>query len=247
MKQENSSLVKLLNELSINISDPDLLKNAFVHRSYLNENRKFHLPSNERLEFLGDACLELVVSEFLYKEYPLEPEGILTSYRGALVNTESLAESAKQLDLGKYLLLSRGEEEGGGRGSHYLLANTLEALIGAIYLNQGYDAAAILIHTYITNKLTHIISEERFRDPKSKLQEKTQAYFGITPQYEVTSEMGPDHNKVFTVAVKLNSNIVGSGKGSSKQKAELDAAKTAINNWETIETSMGIKSTEGSI
>lgn len=242
MDKSNSPILQILADLTINLTDFDILQNAFVHRSYLNENRKFHLPSNERLEFLGDACLELVVSEFLYKNYPHDPEGILTSYRGALVNTESLAESAKLLDLGKYLLLSRGEEDGGGRESHYLLANTLEALIGAIYLDQGYDAAAILIHTYITNKLTHIIAEERFRDPKSKLQEKTQAYYGVTPQYEVTSEIGPDHHKIFTVAVKLNSNIVGSGKGSSKQKAELDAAKNAVSNWASIEDLMAVKS-----
>lgn len=230
------TLASLCQEIRIEFSNADLLKNAFVHRSYLNENRSFHLPSNERLEFLGDACLELVVSEYLYKTYPDSPEGILTSYRGALVNTISLADSARGLHLGDYLLLSRGEEDGGGRTSEYLLANTFEALIGVIYLDQGYEKAADFIHAHITTKLAAIIEEERFKDPKSKLQEQTQEQFGITPQYEVKKEVGPDHDKQFEVVVILKGEVIGQGTGSSKQKAELAAAKNALDSFRSDKT-----------
>ncbi len=225
----------LLNEINITFNNEELLLNAFVHRSFLNENRGFKLPSNERLEFLGDACLELVVSEYLFKNYPHDPEGKLTSYRGALVNTQSLAQSAKSIHLGDYLLLSKGEEEGGGRDSNYLMANTFEALIGAIYMDQGYTNAQTFITKYVINKLDEIIRLELYRDPKSKLQELTQAEMSITPSYRVINESGPDHDKIFEVEVYLNDKIAGKGKGSSKQKAETAAAKNALEKFKPTE------------
>ena len=228
----------LLDEIGIKFNNEELLLNAFVHRSFLNENRGFKLPSNERLEFLGDACLELVVSEYLYKNYPQEPEGKLTSYRGALVNTQSLAQSAKSINLGNYLLLSKGEEEGGGRDSNYLMANTFEALVGAIYLDQGYKTAQKFIEEYVISKLDEIIRLELYRDPKSKLQELTQAQMSITPTYKVVSESGPDHDKTFEVEVYLNDKVAGRGVGSSKQKAEIAAAKNALEKLSTKQSNI---------
>jgi len=230
---------QLEQKIGIVFDDKTLLNNALIHRSFLNENRSVTLPSNERLEYLGDACLELVVSEFLYKTYPAEPEGILTSYRGALVNTISLAESATTIELGGYLLLSKGEEDGGGRSSQYLLANTLEALIGAIYLDQGYESAQRFITSIIINKLPEIIENESFKDPKSKLQERTQERFSLTPDYKVIGEEGPDHNKEFTVTVNLDGQQVGTGVGSSKQKAELSAAHNALDRWDQLTRIVG--------
>ncbi|MCA9391838.1 ribonuclease III [candidate division WWE3 bacterium] len=234
MEELTKTLKALEDKIGVDFADKNLLINAFVHRSYLNENRGFELPSNERLEYLGDACLELVVSEYLFKTYPKQPEGILTSYRGSLVNTDSLAESARIVDLGAYLLLSRGEEDGGGRDSNYLLANTFEAVIGALYLDQGYEEAKKFIHAYVTPKLVNIIENEQYKDPKSKLQELTQEVFSITPQYKVVNEEGPDHNKSFEVEVSLGSKTIGAGRGSSKQKAELDSAQNALDNWDDI-------------
>jgi len=225
----NSTVIEKIEEqIGLTFENKELILNAFVHRSYLNENRSFTLPSNERLEFLGDACLELVVSEYLFLTYPSEPEGMLTNYRSSLVNTQSLAVSAKQNNLGNYLLLSKGEEDGGGRESEYLLANTFESVIGAIYLDQGYDAAKEFIHQNVLNKLQEIIENELYKDPKSKLQENSQAEYGVTPDYKVISEDGPDHDKTFTVAVYLNNNVISKGEGSSKQKAELNAAQCAL-------------------
>ena len=229
----NQQLSELESIIQASFIDKQIIINAFVHRSYLNENRNFELPSNERLEFLGDACLELIVSEYLFKTFPSEPEGILTSYRGALVNTDSLAESAQKLKLGKFLLLSHGEEEGGGRDSNYLLANTFEAVIGAIYLDLGFNQAERFVFQNIINKLDAIIKDGSFKDPKSKLQEKTQETYGVTPSYFVISEFGPDHNKEFEVSCQLRNTQIGTGKGSSKQKAELNAASNALNLWNT--------------
>lgn len=228
---DNKELKKLQEQLGIKFDDEILLLNAFVHRSYLNENSGFNLPSNERLEFLGDACLELIISECLYQKYPNEPEGILTNYRSALVNTRSLAESADRLNLGKYLLLSRGEEQGGGRQSEYLLANTFEALLGAIYLDQGYEKTAQIVQKYVFEKIEDIIAQETHKDPKSKLQELTQAELSLTPEYIILSEWGPDHDKTFRVAVKIREKTIGIGTGHSKQRAELQAAETALENW----------------
>lgn len=219
-------------KLNISFSNKDLLMHAFVHRSYLNENPGFHLESNERLEFLGDACLELIVSEYLYKKYPNEPEGNLTNYRSALVNTQSLAETSRSLDLGSYLLLSKGEEAGNGRDSEYLLANTFEAFLGAIYLEFGYDQTAEVVYAHVTSKLDHIIENNLYKDAKSKLQELSQEVLSITPHYDVLHEWGPDHQKTFNVGAFLGKKQVGVGEGSSKQKAEIAAAQNALEEWE---------------
>jgi ribonuclease-3 len=231
---DSEKLQKFQKQLDVQFKDENLLVNAFVHRSYLNENRGFELPSNERLEFLGDACLELITSEFLFAKYPTEPEGVLTNYRSALVNTDSLSETARDLKLGSYLLLSRGEEAGGGRESRYLLANTFEALLGAIYLDQGYDKAAEVAHKYVLSKIDEIVANETHRDAKSKLQELTQAELSQTPEYSVLGEWGPDHNKTFRVGVVVGNKTIGIGTGSSKQKAELMAAQNALENWHEV-------------
>lgn len=219
-------------QLDIAFENKILLANAFIHRSYLNENRDLDMPSNERLEFLGDACLELIVSHYLFDEYPDEPEGTLTSYRSALVNTISLAETARQLHLGDFLLLSKGEEAGGGRESEYLLANTFEALIGAMFLDIGYNQTEAFVHKHLLIKLNEIIENQSYRDPKSLLQEITQAETSYTPDYTIISESGPDHDKEFKAGVYLHGVQIGSGEGTSKQKAELQAAQDALDNWE---------------
>lgn len=224
-------LGQIQEKIGLSFENQTILLNAFVHRSYLNEHRSFGLPSNERLEFLGDACLELIVSEYLYSQYPSEPEGKLTNYRSSIVNTHSLADSARELDLGTFLLLSRGEEAGSGRNSEYILANTFEALLGAIYLDQGYKATADFVYKQLIHKLADIIQNERYRDPKSKLQELTQAKLSETPRYSVIEEWGPDHEKNFRVGVIVGSVQVAEGIGSSKQKAELQAAQNALDGW----------------
>ena len=224
-------LAQIQQKIGITFSNNTILLNAFVHRSYLNEHRSFGLPSNERLEFLGDAALELIISEHLYTTYPAEPEGKLTNYRSSIVNTHSLADCARGLDLGSYLLLSRGEEAGSGRNSEYILANTFEALLGAIYLDQGYDVTATFVHEHLLHKLIEIIETEKYRDPKSMLQEITQAKLNETPKYTVLEEWGPDHEKNFRVGVTVGTNQVAEGIGSSKQKAELQAAQNAVEQW----------------
>ena len=222
---------KLEQQLDLQFENQELLINAFVHRSYLNEHPGFKLESNERLEFLGDACLELIVSEHLYYVYPNRAEGDLTNYRSAIVNTISLAETAKEIGLGNYLLLSKGEEDSNGRESEYLLANTFEALLGAIYLDQGYNAAKVIVEKVLLPKLAKIVETESYVDAKSKLQEVTQDVMSITPHYKVISELGPDHEKKFCVKVFAGKKELGQGEGSSKQRAELDAAENALREW----------------
>lgn len=229
MKQNLSELEK---KLDINFTDRDLLLNAFVHRSYLNEHPNFDLSSNERLEFLGDACLELAFSEYLFLTYPDRPEGDLTSFRSAIVNTVSLAETARALNLGEYLLLSKGEEESDGRNSEYLLANAFEALLGAAYLEKGFDAVKKIVDNFLAPKLEEIVKNELYKDAKSKFQELAQETKGITPHYLVLEEWGPDHDKNFKVAVFVGKSKHGEGEGQSKQKAELAAASDALAQWE---------------
>ncbi len=214
-------------------TNKDILRTALVHRSYLNENPKFDLPSNERLEFLGDAVLELIVSDHLYHTYPESPEGDLTNFRSSLVNTTSLAEVSQRLEVGQFLSLSKGEEGSGGRQNQYILANSYEALLGALYLDQGYDAAARFVHTTLIIKLEEIIANQLYKDPKSSLQELSQDEISITPTYRVLSEEGPDHNKLFTVGVYAGSKLLASGSGRSKQLAEQQAASAALTNWKT--------------
>ena len=211
-------------------NDPALLERAFTHRSALNEpsSGTTSIVSNERLEFLGDAVLELSVTKFLFHEHPEEPEGKLTAYRSALVRTTTLAEVAAELGLGEKLYMSRGEEATGGRVNEGLLADTMEAVIGAIYLDQGLAAAEKFIQDNILPKFVKIKKERLYRDAKSLLQETVQAQGRSTPTYEVIEEQGPDHNKTFTIAVYIDDCLIGQGTGSSKQRAQQAAARDAL-------------------
>jgi len=228
MNQKN--LDAFAKKIGVNFTDKDLLTQVFVHRSYLNENAGFKLDHNERLEFLGDAVLELVVTEYLYKTMP-NPEGELTNLRSALVRGQMLSDLANSLDINDYLFLSRGEAKSGGKARQLILANTFEALIGAIYLDQGYKQAQIFIKKYLLGRLTEVIEQKKYLDPKSHLQEIAQAQLSVTPTYKVLSEFGPDHAKSFSVGCFLKDNLIGEGSGSSKQAAESAAASNALENW----------------
>ena len=220
-------------KLKLNFKNKDLLIQAFVHRSYLNEHPGFRLSHNERLEFLGDAVLELIVTEYLYEQYSNKTEGELTNWRAALVNANQLAEAAREIGLGDFLLLSKGEEKDNSKARRYILANTFEALVGSIYLDLEYKVSKEFIKKHLLNKLPQIIEEGLFKDPKSRFQEKAQERLGTTPSYKVLEEWGPDHAKHFIVGVFLNEELIAKGQGSSKQEAEIEAAKEALNikNW----------------
>lgn len=205
----------------------ELLIDAFTHRSYMNEHKKSARVHNERLEFLGDAVLELVVTDHLYRTYD-EPEGILTSWRSALVRTESIGEAGAALGYEPLLRLSRGEKRGSDRARQQILANAFEALIGAVYLEKGYDVAAEFIARTILSKLEGILASESWRDPKSHLQEVSQSIDGMTPQYRVIEEVGPDHEKIFTLGVYVGNELMGTGTGHSKQIAQQQAATAAL-------------------
>ena len=207
--------------------DIQLLVTAFTHRSYLNEHRKTVFEHNERLEFLGDAVLELVVTEYLYKTYP-NPEGEMTNWRASLVNAVMLARIATEFDLNDFILLSRGEAKDTGRARQYILANAMESLIGAIYLDGGYDASKKFIEKFILKELSGIIENQLYRDAKSLFQEKAQEKVGVTPTYEVIKEWGPDHARNFQVGVFLEKEMVGVGDGPSKQEAQQVAASDAL-------------------
>jgi len=217
-------------KLNLKFKNKDLLVQAFVHRSYLNENPSFHLKHNERLEFLGDAVLELVISEYLYKQYPEKSEGELTNWRAALVNAKMLAQIAQDLELNEFLLLSRGEARELGKARQYILANTFESLIGSIYLDLGYKSCNDFINKYLIAKLPVIIENGLLKDAKSYFQEKAQEKTGITPVYKVLKEWGPDHEKQFVIGVFLEDELVAEGEGSSKQEAEERAARKALEN-----------------
>jgi len=217
--------------LGIKIHNEDIFNTALTHRSFLNENRNIK-EHNERLEFLGDAVLELITSEYLYSQFPDRAEGELTSFRSALVKTDSLAAVSKDLQLGKYLKLSRGEEETGGRQKDYLLANTFESVLGAIYLDSGYSASKEFVLRVLIPRIDDIVKDRLDIDSKTKIQELAQSKFRVTPIYEVIDEKGPDHNKIFTVVVKLESKVIGKGVGASKQKAEEDAATNGLEYME---------------
>ncbi len=214
--------------IGISFKDKSLLKQAFIHRSYINENRNLKLEHNERFEFLGDAVLELVVTDYLYHKYPQKPEGELTSFRSSLVNSNTLAEVAQRININDFLFLSKGESKDTGRARQYILANALEALIGAIYLDQGYDAARDFISKYIFDLIDEIVEKGTFIDAKSLFQEKAQEKVSITPLYKTIKEDGPDHDKHFTVGVFLDTDLVIEGVGKSKQEAEQAAAKKAL-------------------
>lgn len=219
--------------LNIEFINKDLLNQALTHRSYLNENPDFRLGHNERLEFLGDAVLELVVTEYLYNNYDY-PEGDLTNLRAALVNRYMLADVARKFDLENYLLLSRGEAKDNGRARQYILANALEALIGAIFLDRGLEAAKEFIVKNLICELPRVFEEKLYQDHKSKFQEESQEKAGITPTYEVLRQWGPDHDKHFRMGVFLNDELVAEGEGASKQAAQQVAAENALKNkgWE---------------
>lgn len=220
---------KFEEKIGVPFKNQDLLTQAFVHRSYLNEHPDFRLGHNERLEFLGDAVIELVVTEYLYNTFP-NPEGELTNWRAALVNANTLAVIAQD-DLGmeEYLYLSRGEaKDAGSKARSYILANAIEALIGSIYLDQGWDVVSAFVKRFVISKLDHILEHKLYVDPKSRFQEASQETAGVTPSYKVMSEVGPDHAKEFEVGVYLGGELVATGKGSSKQDAQIEAARKAL-------------------
>lgn len=214
--------------VGVTFKDKDLLAQAFTHRSYLNENRNLGRGHNERLEFLGDAVLELAVTEHLYAAYPDRDEGDLTSYRAALVNTIVLADAARGLGFNDLLLLSRGEARDQGRARISILADAFEAVIGAIYLDQGYAAAKAFIDRTLVPKLPEIVEEGLWIDAKSRLQEKAQDVLSVTPSYRTVSEEGPDHDKRFIVAAMIGAEEIGRGEGKSKQDAEQLAARAGL-------------------
>ncbi|MBP9856168.1 MAG: ribonuclease III [Candidatus Pacebacteria bacterium] len=214
--------------LNITFRDLTILEQAFIHRSYLNEHREIKLAHNERLEFLGDAVLELVVTDYLFAQYPDKDEGDLTSLRAALVNAVTLSEVASTLGMNDYLLLSKGESKDTGRARQVILANTFEAVVGAIYLDSGYEAARSFIAKHLFKKTEEIVSKNLWQDAKSFFQEKAQEKLSLTPAYKVIRESGPDHNKRFTIGLYLNEELVATGEGHSKQEAEQAAAAIGL-------------------
>jgi len=220
----------LAEHIGVSFHDISLLRMACTHRSYLNENRGSGLEHNERLEFLGDAVLELIVTSFLFRKYPTKAEGELTAYRSAIVNTVSLSKVAKHLGLNEYMLLSKGEAKDTGRARAIILANAVEAVIGAIYMDQGYDASANFISDHILNviDIDEIVDKKLWLDAKSRFQERAQEKMGTTPSYKTLREVGPDHDKQFTLGVFLGDKQVASGTGASKQEAEQKAAEKAL-------------------
>lgn len=224
-------LNKVQETIGVEFKDASLLERALTHRSFLNENRQEDLKHNERLEFLGDAVLELLVTEWLFAHYPEKPEGILTSVRAAAVRTETLAELSRELGYGEHLLMSKGEEATGGRDRDYILANTFEAVLGAIYLDRRIEACIALLEKVLFPKIPKIIESELYIDSKSKLQEIAQEKYKITPIYQLVGEKGPDHDKIFTMAVMIGEKEYARGEGKNKQTAEQEAAGEALKNW----------------
>jgi len=232
MIKDLSALEKKLGAV---FNNKDFLRQSMVHRSYINENPKFSLGHNERLEFLGDAVLELVVTEYLFVKYPNSPEGEMTNFRASLVNANKLSEIASEIGLEPFLYLSKGEsKDKHSKARQYILANALEAVIGAIYLDQGKDAVERFIKERILTKIDYIIQHKLYLDPKSRFQEMAQEKAGVTPNYKVHKEEGPDHAKIFSIGVYLGNELVVEGKGSSKQEAQIEAAEKAlkVKGWE---------------
>ena len=224
-------LEKLEKKIGVKFKNKDLLQQSLVHRSYINEHKNFELDQNERLEFLGDAVLELVTTEFLYNTFS-NPEGELTNYRAALVNRKMLAKISNEIGLEEYLLLSKGESKDTGRARQYIIANALEAVIGAIYLDQGYNDSKIFIEKYFLSKMNDILEEKLYQDPKSTFQEKAQDKVGVTPAYKVIREWGPDHDKQFLIGVFLGEEKIAEGEGISKQAAQRKAAENGLEEKE---------------
>lgn len=220
--------------LKINFRNKGLLAQAFVHRSFLNEHRGEGLISNERLEFLGDSVLNFIVSQYLYLTYPDHPEGDLTNFRASIVKTNFLSKISQVLSLGDYILMSRGEEESGGRKRETILADTLEAFLGAFFIDQGIEVCEQFVQKNIVPHLSLIIKEKSYRDYKSRLQEHTQTERDGTPIYRVLSMEGPDHNRVFRVGVYVHKKLIGKGDGKSKQEAEQEAARAALDKLKVL-------------
>ncbi|MDD5165505.1 MAG: ribonuclease III [Candidatus Pacebacteria bacterium] len=220
----------LAEHINVTFNDMALLRTACTHRSYINENRESGLEHNERLEFLGDAVLELVVTSFLFRKFPKKAEGELTAFRSAIVNTVSLAKVGDKIGLNEYMLLSKGEAKDTGRARAIILANAVEAVIGAIYMDSGYDASANFISEHILNiiDIDEIVKNKTWIDAKSMFQEKAQEKAGVTPSYKTLKETGPDHDKKFTLAVFLGDVQIATGEGKSKQEAEQKAAESAL-------------------
>lgn len=225
------TLDELLTKLDLKVENRELFERAFVHRSYLNESKSAGFESNERLEFLGDAVMELIVTEHLYLNYN-EPEGVLTNWRAALVKGEMIAKVAEALGFNDLLQLSKGEQSGSGKARSLILANSFEAFLGALYLDQGYRVVDKFLHEHLISRLGEILEQNLHIDPKSQLQELLQSQMGITPTYTVLSEEGPDHDKIFTVEVKAGSKRLATGEDRSKQKAEAAAARNALSQPE---------------
>lgn len=228
-----NDIAALEKRIGFDFKDKDILRSALVHRSYLNEHPDFHLPHNERLEFLGDAVLELIVTEYLYTHYP-NPEGELTNWRAALVNAVMLASIAAEVGLEEFLYLSRGEsKDAGSKARQFILANAFEAVIGALYIDRGLQPCREYIGARVLAKLPMVFEQRLYQDPKSKFQEAAQERVGLTPTYRVLSESGPDHAKVFVVGIYLGGEQVATGSGSSKQEAQVQAAEKGLQakNW----------------
>lgn len=228
-----ASLTKLETLVGVTFDERKHLLTAMTHRSYLNEHREATQNHNERYEFLGDAILELVITDFLFHKYPEKPEGDLTAIRAALVNTNSLADVATRLNINEFLLLSKGEEKDTGRARQYILANAFESIIGAIYLDQGYDVAKEFVARTLFDKTETIVAKRLWQDAKSRFQELAQEHTGITPNYDTLGQTGPDHDRVFTVGVFLGAEKIAEGKGRSKQEAEQTAAEEGcrVKGW----------------
>lgn len=224
----DEDLVALERIVGVVFHDKLHLLTAITHRSYLNEHREAKQEHNERMEFLGDAVLELAVTDFLFNKYPDKPEGELTAIRSALVNTNSLADASTKLGVNEYLLMSKGESKDTGRARQYILANTFESLIGALYVDQGYNVAQKFIAEQLFGKTDEIVEKRLWQDPKSRFQELAQEHANMTPTYTTLDQVGPDHDRVFTVGVFLGKEKVGEGKGRAKQEAEQEAALQAI-------------------
>ncbi len=230
-----NDLSSLQERIGVSFKNEDLLKQSLVHRSYINEHSDFPFDHNERLEFLGDAVLELIVTEYLFRKFPDKPEGELTNWRASLVNAKMLSSIAGELDIEGNLYLSKGEsKDKNSKARQYILADAVEAIIGAIYLDSGTEGAKDFIEQFVISKLDYILKNELYFDPKSKFQELSQEKYGITPHYDVLKEEGPDHAKTFEVGLYIGEEMVSSGSGSSKQEAQVQAAQVGLKNkgWE---------------
>jgi len=218
----------LENALGVTFNDKSIIEQAFIHRSYINENPRSGLAHNERFEFLGDAVVELIVTDHLFRTYPTHNEGELTAFRSALVNAVVMADVATSLGMNEYLLLSKGEAKDTGRARQTILANVYESFIGGLYLDQGYGPCATFIATTLLPRLSDIIAKKAWKDPKSTVQEKAQELVGVTPSYKVLTEVGPDHDKQFTIGIYFGDKKIAEGRGKSKQEAQQSAAEAAL-------------------